>query len=172
MTKRIPAIPTKYNGITFRSKLEAKYAKAFDSLNIPWIYENVGFEFDDGTCYCPDFYLPDTGQYFEVKGLMTDIDLLKIHKLAESGENVIVGDSQGNLDYYVYGESWLGGSHVSKLKTYLARCHSCGHLYFQGEEGGWVCEHCNEYDGDARDVLYTNELPFSQRSFFDLVQWK
>ena len=57
--KTLKAIPTTYKGIQFRSKLEAKYARAFDKLGIVWIYEGGGFLFDDGTAYCPDFYMPD-----------------------------------------------------------------------------------------------------------------
>ncbi len=43
-------IPTKYSGVQFRSKLEAKYACLFDLLKISWEYEPVELR-----GYLPDF---------------------------------------------------------------------------------------------------------------------
>ncbi len=37
-------IPTKYNNILFRSRLEARWAVFFDSLNIQYFYEYEGYE--------------------------------------------------------------------------------------------------------------------------------
>lgn len=48
----IPAIPTKYKGIQFRSRLEAKWACMFDQLNWVWEYEPR-----DLNGYIPDFVL-------------------------------------------------------------------------------------------------------------------
>lgn len=39
----VPAIPTKYNGINFRSRLEAKWAAFFDLLEWNWEYEPCDF---------------------------------------------------------------------------------------------------------------------------------
>ena len=36
---RIIALPTKYAGIQFRSRLEARWAVFFDALKIKWEYE-------------------------------------------------------------------------------------------------------------------------------------
>lgn len=56
-----------YNGTTFRSSYEARFAQALDRDGIAWQYEPK--RFDLGTCtYLPDFYLPDTGVFWEVKG--------------------------------------------------------------------------------------------------------
>lgn len=52
------AIETRYAGRLFRSRLEARYAVLFDALRIEWGYEPEGFEFEDGTRYLPDFWLP------------------------------------------------------------------------------------------------------------------
>lgn len=64
MTPR--AIETVYAGHRFRSRLEARWAVFFDTLNIPWEYEPEGFELPSGR-YLPDFWLPGIGWY-EVKG--------------------------------------------------------------------------------------------------------
>lgn len=55
-----PALPTSYAGVTFRSRLEARWAIVFDRLGIRWEYEHEGFEGAYGECYLPDFWLPDT----------------------------------------------------------------------------------------------------------------
>lgn len=67
----IRSIDTHYKGIKFRSRLEARWAIFFDSVQIPWQYETEGYELtdDDGRWrYLPDFYLPKSKSWVEVKG--------------------------------------------------------------------------------------------------------
>jgi len=71
----VKAIETYYKGYHFRSRLEARWAVFFDTLGIPWKYEDEGFEaevHDKTVRYLPDFFLPDRwgngGVYVEVKG--------------------------------------------------------------------------------------------------------
>lgn len=59
--------PQFYKGISFRSKLEVKWAQVFDSVDEPWEYEPKTFRFGADT-YLPDFYLPQRECWFEVKG--------------------------------------------------------------------------------------------------------
>lgn len=63
----IKAIQTEYNGLKFRSRLEAKWAVFFDTAKIRYEYEPEGYETEDGERYLPDFYLPDFDLYVEVK---------------------------------------------------------------------------------------------------------
>lgn len=51
--ERKKGIPTEYNGIRFRSRLEARWAAFFDGVGWPWQYEP--FDLDG---YIPDFVLP------------------------------------------------------------------------------------------------------------------
>lgn len=74
-------IETHYNGYRFRSRLEARWAIFFDTLGIKYEYEPEGYQLSDGTLYLPDFYLPESKQFFEVKGVMTEKD---IHKVTSS----------------------------------------------------------------------------------------
>jgi hypothetical protein len=67
MTKTIKAIETEYAGCRFRSRLEARWAVFFDALDIEWMYESEGFETPAGR-YLPDFYLPASKRWIEVKG--------------------------------------------------------------------------------------------------------
>ena len=62
----IKCIPTKYNGYTFRSRLEARWAVVFDRHGINWFYEYEGFQLDSGY-YLPDFYFPALDGYVEIK---------------------------------------------------------------------------------------------------------
>lgn len=60
-------IETYYNGYRFRSRLEARWAVFFLTAGIKFIYEPEGFQFEDGTRYLPDFYLPWFKCYVEIK---------------------------------------------------------------------------------------------------------
>lgn len=80
----IKAIETTYKGYRFRSRLEARWAVFFDALGIKWQYEPEGFEKSTNYCeedgpnrvvrYLPDFYLPESGTWVEVKGVWTEKD--------------------------------------------------------------------------------------------------
>lgn len=61
------AIQTEYAGHLFRSRLEARWAVFFDHAGIKWQYEFQGYECK-GHRYLPDFYLPDSNDFVEVKG--------------------------------------------------------------------------------------------------------
>jgi hypothetical protein len=83
----IRPIETLYKGYRFRSRLEARWAVFFDAAGIEWKYEPQGFQKIEGegedrvVCnYLPDFYLPRSDVWAEVKGsdelLARDIDRL------------------------------------------------------------------------------------------------
>ncbi|MGW5387165.1 DnaB-like helicase N-terminal domain-containing protein [Nocardia sp. NPDC003963] len=63
------AIETEYAGHRFRSRIEARWAVFFDTLEIEWEYEAQGFDLPSGR-YLPDFWLPGirNGIWYEVKG--------------------------------------------------------------------------------------------------------
>jgi len=63
----IKPIETGYKGYLFRSRLEARWAVFFDTLGLEWVYEAEGFEFENGTRYLPDFWLPQVKMWAEVK---------------------------------------------------------------------------------------------------------
>lgn len=60
-----------YNGIKMRSNWEILYAKYLDSKRIEYQYEPKTFDLGNIT-YTPDFYLPKTKQYIEIKGYFPD----------------------------------------------------------------------------------------------------
>lgn len=70
----IKAIETEYKGYRFRSRLEARWAVFFDTLEIKWEYEKEGYTLADGTNYLPDFWIPldddipeEYGHFIEIK---------------------------------------------------------------------------------------------------------
>jgi len=68
-----------YNHIWMRSSWEIKFAKWLDRHNIEYIYEPKEFDLKD-TTYTPDFYLPKSNIYIEIKGYWRD-DARKKYKL-------------------------------------------------------------------------------------------
>lgn len=66
-TMTIKPIETEYDGHKFRSRLEARWAVFFDAAGIIYEYEPEGFEDEDKNRYLPDFYLPESQTYVEVK---------------------------------------------------------------------------------------------------------
>lgn len=55
-----------YNGVTFRSTLEARWAIFFDACGLKWVYEPECFELEAGN-YTPDFYLKKYDLFVEIK---------------------------------------------------------------------------------------------------------
>lgn len=59
---------TVYGGVTFRSRLEARWAIVFDTLEIKWEYEPRYFRTEEGG-YLPDFLIHSKRRFWvEVKG--------------------------------------------------------------------------------------------------------
>lgn len=70
----VNAIETLYAGCRMRSRLEARWAVAFDYLGIQWEYEPQGYDLPSGK-YLPDFRLTVPGSvpfFLEIKGPAPD----------------------------------------------------------------------------------------------------
>lgn len=87
------AIETTYQGVRFRSRLEARWAVFFDAMGIKWEYEPQGFEFAsrldrhsyekrETFHYLPDFKLPHLGLWVEVKGSLTAAECRRLLECA------------------------------------------------------------------------------------------
>jgi hypothetical protein len=69
--------------VTVRSNWEANIARVFTAYGIKWEFEPETFRFPikRGTVsYVPDFYLPKTNQYVEVKGFLDNKSMIKIKR--------------------------------------------------------------------------------------------
>lgn len=87
------SLPTYYKGITFRSRLEARWAIILDEMGIDWEYEVEAYkierthfcdEFPKEFNYLPDFYLPKYGAFLEIKGALGLEEYWKILKIAHA----------------------------------------------------------------------------------------
>ena len=159
------ALRTQYKGIWFRSKLEAQWAKLLDHFQIKWDYEPVGYRFSDGTMYLPDFWLPESRTWLEVKGVMDQTDMHKVEMLLrESGRPVVIGYSMGQFRAC---DMWPDAVHNAEYElasmedSVLIQCTVCGSWSFIGVDGGWSCRCCGAYDGNGHigwrinnDVMY------------------
>lgn len=74
MKYKIKAHPTKYSGVLFRSRLEARWAAFFDLVQRKWAYEEIDFEGwspDFTICHLDTFEMPELLRYVEVKPFRT-----------------------------------------------------------------------------------------------------
>lgn len=135
----IRAIETHYAGHRFRSRLEARWAVAFDRMGIAWEYEPQGFHVthrlthEEGTFpYLPDFYLPDLNVWAEVKGHLDDDEAIRLLNAAASLSSNDEGGCQdaGGTDLVVLGR--LGRARLSPTLLHMhkgdlqATCLFCG----------------------------------------------
>ena len=123
MGPRIKAIPTTYAGVTFRSRLEARYAVFMDAVMINWEYEPERVQLPGGGTYLPDFKTAD-GAYIEVKGAEANLDKPYLIRAASvlghlsvlgpipscragiPGRTVLTSDGDGNIDSVRMWLSW------------------------------------------------------------------
>jgi hypothetical protein len=100
---QMQAIETRYKGYNFRSRLEARWVVFFDSLGYEWAYEKEGFE-KDGHRYLPDFFLPGTCTWVEVKGsdelLLADAERIRVILEGDSPVPGVKGSYTGVHDWY------------------------------------------------------------------------
>jgi len=89
-----------YKGTRMRSSWEKEVAKKFDSMNIKWVYEPKRF-FLDGCTYLPDFYLPESNNYVEVKGYWNrnKKDIKKVSDFSKEHDLVIIDSA--NYEHFL-----------------------------------------------------------------------
>lgn len=154
------AIETEYKGYRFRSRLEARWAVAFDAMGIKYEYEPEGFVLNDGSKYLPDFRLLNVRHssyfnefepmYAEVKGVMSAYDLKRIQLFP--APIVVIGNIPNVVDDLYWendSKKWYEWSHIfinydqypgyfSKYKGEIWFCGpdhdewDCGALMFEG----------------------------------------
>lgn len=174
MTNLIPAIPTKFAGINFRSRLEAKWAAMFSLMGLDWEYEPF-----DAKGYIPDFVLlGDDPLLVEVKPAM-NLDecwshVSKVEAALEGNwthDILIVGATptmpgpeggyamdgwEGwNLIVGLLGERWDEDVACDDFPGHWEwgiglwnQCGKCGLFSFRHEEQSYRSRVCGHYDGD------------------------
>jgi hypothetical protein len=159
------SIPTRYNGILFRSKLEANWAEFFDWHKIKWAFEPEGFNLN-GVYYLPDFWLPEIKTIFEVKGILDKKDFGKLDALWEATRPaegawhspeilMVIGSAPAGEQFTIYqgfhqSLDNLSYMHPAEMcgRGVLSRCVKCGGWWFYEDAGRWNCRRCGAYDGD------------------------
>lgn len=147
------ALETFYNGIKYRSRLEARWAVYFDHLGIKYEYEPEGFTDSMGSNYLPDFYLPDVyyrktvkkGIYIEIKPSSYVDEQVKSSSWFNEPLFLFKGPPAGTCVYDSevnnMFECWSGGwdNHMG-----LFICDNCGLIKIAYSFGnGWGCQNCN-----------------------------
>jgi len=169
------AIPTAYNGVTFRSRLEARWAVFFDMLGVPWLYEQEGHQLPSGW-YLPDFLLPRADVWIELKPTdPTPQQVQKCRELCAATARRVI------LAYGDFG-SWLPGRSLQWPMSALClspsldpdgevvcfgedsdyepcECPVCGEFSFEFEgRGARVCKGKRNCCGDS-DRDHTSDSP-------------
>jgi hypothetical protein len=187
-TPTLKAIPAEFNGITYRSKNEARWAAFFHHLGISAIYEDEGFSMvrADGTMarYLPDFHVPHQDKfprdiYFEIKPsvsgliIIDDCDKRKIEDISKFKIISVLGSIHdyehelfhyGRSGYDIYGPNTCDNFHL------FCQCIFCGAFGFEylGRSERIKCcsmndggKHYNERSDEILSALnYSKSLRF------------
>ena len=102
---------TFYNGVRYKSKLEACTAQALDDLGLVFSYESVaviGGEYRGGMQYTPDFYISDIDLIIECVGVVDDEHLDMARKFCgETPYSGIVDHRDGDGLFLIVGDSGI-----------------------------------------------------------------
>lgn len=88
--------------IKMRSGYEVMYAIILENRGVEWQYEPKLFKLQNGMRYTPDFYLPQTNEWIDVKGRLTEKHKLKHQIFQEMGNKltlIFIEDIQRELTY-------------------------------------------------------------------------
>lgn len=80
--------PYWHAGVNMRSTWEVKFAEHLDSQGVSWSYEPTFFKVLDGKRYAPDFYVPERGVYYEIKGWMDSRSSEKIQAFRDEHPDI------------------------------------------------------------------------------------
>lgn len=172
-------IPTTYQGILFRSRVEARWAAMFDRLGWHWQYEPLDL---DG--YIPDFLVSMGGARIlvEIKHSPDDEELAKAKMKIESsgwhGEAMILVDYlDDDSQQPVIG--WLGevengpdGDQLVWGQARGFRCLSCGQLSVLAGDGSWWCRGCGVDGGNSHIGGVDGAVSEAWAEACNRVQWR
>lgn len=157
-------IPTFYRGIRFRSRLEARWAVFFDSLEIDARYEPEAFDFGDDR-YLVDFHLPQFGYYVEIKPYApSEAEIGKCVRLAAAVPDRVrllygvigwwrwkdwrAGSANGGIGFWRErdGEGWIGQADETVALYCPCVCPVCGAfgIEYQGRASRLACGHVTD----------------------------
>lgn len=165
----IKAIETEYKGYRFRSRMEARWAVFMDAASIRWVYEPDAYDLGNGTCYLPDFYLPQQDAFLEVKNpTAPKEEFEKVGKMAVAAKKLAYVftsppklpdwedyDGEGAIAYFyeqASGEPFPEeeGGYGSDSHYLWCQCPECGRmdLQFDGRADRIACNCTKSAHGD------------------------
>jgi len=57
-----------------------------------------------------------------------------------------------------------GSISLRKYLDFIAKCEKCDGVFILPDDGGWVCPHCNHYEGNAGfTIIYDPWSPLNKR---------
>ncbi len=162
MGPRPKPIETYWNGLHFRSRLEARWAVFYDRLGIRYVYEPEGYKLGNGVWYLPDFWLPEQECFIEVKPeYPTENEILKAERLcAWTGSPVFIAHgpigSIDSTDYPNMHEAWFAdprrnGHNIAMRDSdyQWCRCMRCGKYGIQyAGRSERICRHTESDRGE------------------------
>lgn len=130
----IKAIETIYpwpDGHRYRSRLEARFAVFLDLMGIDFRYEHEGFDLG-GLWYLPDFWIPDSNIYIEIKepSVMADEDIQKVIRLAKQIAQPAYICARPDVPIMTIVAT---PSHWTYVPSYFVHCPICRGLGFTAE---------------------------------------
>ena len=141
MSDRIYTIewqPTLYNSITYRSKLEARWAVFFSSLGVIHSYEPRTFYFPEHSGdlhqYTPDFGILTEYDFIEIKfSTPTNTEYAKVRILSQRGYKCAILAGGCNPDVQVYLIEDGSRRYIKRTSVFLQQCFQFKLTGKQGE---------------------------------------
>ncbi len=176
--KIIKVLPSVYRGVTYRSRMEARWAVFMDHAGVPFIYEPEGYDLGGGLCYIPDFYLRGMDAFLEIKNPLDKESLKKPEVLSgESGRRVFVflsnpkyPESPG-FDWESDAAIFYSDGHWSDSGYLWCECEGCRKvdLQFEGRSDRIDCRCKKSEHGDKG---YNSETDRLRKAFEISAAWR
>lgn len=173
---QIAAIPIEYNGIRYRSALEADWAATFTHLRMYFEYEPQPWRMPSGAVYDCDFYLPNHRTYAEAKGPHNE----RLWKPREFATVLAATEFPRAFQVIVLRPAGPNGlacweSAIEETAApLLSLCAGCGYWGFtdDDDDGGAYCRQCYSHAvldhahypaGDGIEATYGLEMKRAPR---------
>lgn len=156
---KIRAIETEFDGVMYRSRLEAQTALFLKKLHLKYLYEPHVIDLGDGVNYVPDFYLPDIDTYIEVKGGHNE-RLDKWEKFVELREKELI-EKHGDAFSFNGRNILIKETGIDNKNINIIFCSSCEKKSFLDFVNDlYICPSCNKHysdeELDAATTYYFN----------------
>lgn len=167
------AIPTEYNGVTYRSRLEARWAVFFDALELRFIHEREGFQLRSAW-YVPDFWLPKLSTWIEIKPYRpSDPERMLCEELCESTEQRVacfyadpgswLDDLESNDPGFDSGIIWKPGGETF-TSAWWCICPQCSRIGIEYlGRGNRICRHVDT-KVESIDRMQTHDASFIRKA--------